>query len=342
MIVYHQTHHGPNNGPPISILPLLTQSTGVTHVMIAAIHLNDPPGNITLNDLPPDNERFTTLWSEVAWLQASGVRVLGMLGGAAKGSFERLDGDDLARVESFYAPLRDMIREHALNGLDLDIEEEMSLPGVIRLIDRLRADFGPDFIITLAPVSNALLAGAQHLSGFDYRLLETMRGHEIAWYNTQFYCGWGDASTTAWYDAIMSCGWPAHKVVLGLVTNPANGPGHVDWPRQEAVLRTLRSRYPGFGGVMGWEYYNSLPGDAARPWEWAANMARTIRTPPTQQMPIRPFGVPAPLPTISPSTFPPQGIQSLKELGMSEHQAIAALIATGGNVEMAAALLFQD
>lgn len=185
VIVYHQTHHAPNNGPPISILPLLTNATGVTHVIIAAIHLNDPPGNITLNDHPPDHPRFNTLWAEVSWLQGSGVKVLGLLGGAAKGSYERLDGTDEARFEAFYLPLRDMIRSHRLDGLDLDIEEPTSLPGTVRLIDRLRADFGPEFLITLAPVATALLPNQPHLSGpaFDYRLLEQMRGREIAWYN---------------------------------------------------------------------------------------------------------------------------------------------------------------
>ncbi|KXT17199.1 hypothetical protein AC579_328 [Pseudocercospora musae] len=353
VIIYHQTHHGPNDGPPVSLLPLITNSTGVTHVIIAAIHLNDPAGNITLNDNPPSHEKFNTLWSEVAWLQASGIKVLGMLGGFAKGSYERLDGDDLEKFESYYVPLRDMIRHHRLDGLDLDIEEPTSLPGTIRLIDRLRADFGPQFVITLAPVATALLPNQPHLSGpaFDYRLLEQMRGHEIAWYNTQFYCGWGDASSTAWYDAIMGMGWNPQKVVMGLMTNPANGPGHVEWPRQEPVLRALRQKYPAFGGVMGWEYFNALPGDHARPWEWAANMARTIRNPlPVQttvppQTPIRPYGMGAPSQQAVPRpahNFPAESIQTLKDLGFNEQQAIAALNSTAGNVEYAAGLLFQD
>ena len=94
VIVYHQTHH--QNGNPVSILPLITNQTGVTHVIVAAIHLNDN-AYLTLNDDPPDAQKFTTLWSEVAWLQASGVKVLGMLGGAAKGSYAKLDAD-LAQV----------------------------------------------------------------------------------------------------------------------------------------------------------------------------------------------------------------------------------------------------
>jgi hypothetical protein len=93
LIVYHQTYHDAA-GNYHSLLPLLTNNTGTTHVIVAALHLNEGPGNITLNDHRPDDWRFEQLWGEVAWLQGSGVKVLGMLGGAAKGTFERLGGDD--------------------------------------------------------------------------------------------------------------------------------------------------------------------------------------------------------------------------------------------------------
>ena len=267
-----------------------------------------------------------------------------MLGGAAKGTYERLDGDDTARFEAYYTPLRDMIRKHNLNGLDLDVEEPMSLTGIVRLIDRLRADFGKDFLITLAPVATALLPAQPHLSGFDYNTLETMRGQEIAWYNAQFYNGWGDASTTFWYDAIIATGWKAEKVVMGLLTNPALGSGYVAWPQMESVLRTLRARYPSFGGVMGWEYFNALPGGEEKPWEWAAQMAGTIRTalplaPPPQQDPIRPFGAAMPP---APQPFPAENVKTLQDLGFNQQQAVAALNMTNGNVEQAAGLLFED
>lgn len=93
LIVYHQTFHD-SQGNYHSLLPLLTNNTGITHVIVAAIHLNDGAGNITLNDHRPDDKRYDQLWGEVNWLQGSGVKVLGMLGGAAKGSFQRLSGDD--------------------------------------------------------------------------------------------------------------------------------------------------------------------------------------------------------------------------------------------------------
>ncbi|KAG4442019.1 hypothetical protein IFR05_002487 [Cadophora sp. M221] len=278
IVIYYQTQHNPD-GTPCSILPIITQpNIAVTHVNLAAIHLNDPPGNIHLNDHVPGDPRYVTLWAELRVLQASGTKVLGMLGGAAKGSFTRLDLDE-ASFEAYYIPLRNLIRERNLDGLDLDVEESMTLAGIIRLIDRLKSDFGNDFIITLAPVAAALMSDRpeHNLSGFSYEALEVMRGKQIGWYNTQFYCGWGDLSKTDGYDFMVARGFPADKIVIGMVTNPGNGSGWVPFELLQEVLITLKLRYPGFGGVMGWEYFNSLPGDRARPWEWAAFMTKNVR-----------------------------------------------------------------
>ncbi|KAF4626706.1 hypothetical protein G7Y89_g11454 [Cudoniella acicularis] len=277
IVIYYQTQHNPD-GTPCSILPIITNANiAVTHVNVAAIHLNDPPGNITLNDHVPAHPRYVTLWAELRVLQASGIKVLGMLGGAAKGSFTRLDLDE-ATFEAYYIPLRDLVRERSLDGLDLDVEEPMTLAGVIRLIDRLKNDFGPEFIITLAPVAAALMSDNpnHNLSGFSYEALEVMRGKQIGWYNTQFYCGWGDLSKTEGFDFMVSRGYSAEKIVVGMVTNPGNGSGWVPFEILQEVLITLKTRYPGFGGVMGWEYFNSLPGDRAAPWEWAALMTKIL------------------------------------------------------------------
>ncbi|KAL8371877.1 hypothetical protein RB595_001603 [Gaeumannomyces hyphopodioides] len=280
IITYYQTHHTPD-GRPISVLPLLTEpGISVTHVIVAAIHLNADPSAMTLNDHHPDHPRFETLWAEMRVLQASGVRVLGMLGGAAKGSFARLDGSP-SQFETYYAPLRDLVCARALDGLDLDVEEEMSLAGAVRLIDRLRADFGRDFIITLAPVASALLGDhdpRRNLSGFGYEALHATRGHEVDWLNTQFYCGWGDCSSPHMYNATVARGvWPAEKIVVGLITNPASGGGWTPWEALMYVLPLLAGHHARFGGVMGWEYFNSLPGGEDRPWEWAMFMTALLR-----------------------------------------------------------------
>lgn len=270
VILYHQTIR-PDGGDYVSMLPLVENPTGVTHIIIAAFHLNADPGHITLNDDPPVAALFDSLWAEVPLVKQHGVKVMGMLGGAAPGSFRCLDGDQ-EKFERYYRPLLDVVRRHGLDGMDLDVEEEMSLPGIIRLIDRLKMDLGDAFIVTLAPVAAALL-GIGNLSGFDYRRLEQERASKISWYNTQFYNGWGRADDPRMYAAIVAQGWSPHRVVYGLLTNPSNGSqGYVPPEKIGPVLALLVEQFPTFGGVMGWEYFNSMPGQREKPWQWAAEM----------------------------------------------------------------------
>ncbi|KAJ5223768.1 Class III chitinase [Penicillium chermesinum] len=270
VILYHQTLI-PGDGPYVSMLPLLEKKTGVTHVILAAFHLNDDPNHITLNDDPPGNPKYDPLWAEVPIMKQGGVKIMGMLGGAAPGSFSRLDGD-IDQFERYYRPLLSIVQRHNLDGLDLDVEEPMSLAGIIRLIDRLKADLGDTFIVTLAPVAAALL-GLGNLSGFDYRELEQARSSKISWYNAQFYNGWGPAEDPRMYAAMVAQGWSPRRVVYGLLANPGNGTqGYVSGEKIGPILATLVEQFPNFGGVMGWEYFNALPGGAAEPWRWAAEM----------------------------------------------------------------------
>ncbi|KAE8416374.1 alkaline phosphatase [Aspergillus pseudocaelatus] len=274
VICYHQTLR-PDRGQYVSALPLVQNNTGITHIIIAAFHLNAEPGHITLNDDPPHHSMYDELWAEVPLLKQSGVRVMGMLGGAAQGSFRCLDGDQ-DKFERYYLPLLAMIQRHQLEGLDLDVEEEMSLSGIIRLIDRLKSDLGDSFIITLAPVAAALL-GIGNLSGFDYRELERQRASKISWYNTQFYNGWGPADDPRMYAAIVAQGWSPQRVVFGLLTNPGNGSqGYVPREIIGPILGQLVEQFPNFGGVMGWEYFNAKPGEREKPWQWAAEMSLSM------------------------------------------------------------------
>lgn len=277
VVCYHQTHYN-RNGDYVSILPLLTEATdciSISHLIVAAIHLNEAPGDITLNNDPPNASKNAQLWEEVQIFQDVGIKVLGMVGGAAQGTFRRLDQSD-ADFEVYYQPLLEMVRTFHLDGLDLDVEEEMSLAGIIRLIDRLKSDFGDEFLITMSPVATAL-QGRPHLSGFDYEALEVMRGASIAWYHVQFYNNWGHLQDFVGYNAILSRGWRPEKVVVGVLTNPGNGHGWIPLEELTVTLAALTQIYPRFGGIMGWEYFNSKPGDCERPWEWAEAMMRTVR-----------------------------------------------------------------
>jgi chitinase len=268
VVVYYQTQYA--NGSYVSPKALVDHGTGVTDLLVGAIHLNQD--DVTLNDHTPDDPSFTQMWQDLAALQGAGVHVLGMVGGAAQGSFQRLDAD----FDTYYPRLKDVVTTYHLDGLDLDVEESMSLGGIERLIDQLHADFGAGFLVTLAPVATAL-SGGGNLSGFDYDQLYRDRAGSISWFNAQFYCGWGSLDSTSGYDAIVARGTvPADKVVAGTLTNPANcGSGYVDLDTLKATLATLAGRYD-FGGVAGWEYFNSEPGGTAAPWQWAAEMSAAM------------------------------------------------------------------
>ena len=89
-----------------------------------------------------------------------------MLGGAHQGSFVALDGY-AESFEPYYKLLRNMISWTSLDGLDLDVEEAMSLAGTIRVIDRLKTVFGPGFLVRLAPIGPTM-SEQQNLSKFSY------------------------------------------------------------------------------------------------------------------------------------------------------------------------------
>ncbi|WP_427017629.1 glycosyl hydrolase family 18 protein [Pseudarthrobacter sp. P1] len=271
VVVYYQTQY--NNGSYVSPKALTDHRTGTTDLIVAAIHVNETPGDIRLNDDAPTDAKFTPMWNELGAMQRKGVNVLGMLGGAARGSYARLEP---ATFDTYYPALKAMIGKYKLDGLDLDVEEQMSLAGVENLIDHLKKDFGKDFIITLAPVAPALYGGG-NLSGFSYDELYKSRGASISWFNAQFYCGWGNLATTAGYEKIINHGVvPADKVVAGTYTTTEGCSGYVPMPTLVQTIKSLSGTYKDFGGVASWEYFNSLPGGTAAPWEWAQNTSAAM------------------------------------------------------------------
>jgi len=279
VIYYYQTQY--SNGIYVSLSPMwttLNPSTDkpyVTDVMVAAFHLGyDTTGApyIHLNDNPPTDPMFTTMWQEVATLQSYGVTVRMMLGGAAQGSY----ADLFSQWSTFYPILQQTLQQYKLNGIDLDIEETVSLAHAEKLIHQLSTDFGSKFLITMAPVASALWGGA-NLSGFSYqKLYQSPVGPRIAWFNGQFYSGFATLSSTADYDRVISAGYPADKIVAGMIANPADGSGYVGMRTVGKTVHSLVTQYPTFGGVAAWEYFNAEPGGSGNPIEWAVDMGKAM------------------------------------------------------------------
>ena len=122
VVVYYQTQY--DRGKYISPIPLISLAT---HLIIAAFHINDgsddnSPKNLTVNNVSPDDASLTQMWIDVAHMQESDVKVMGMLGGASDGSFQHLDSD----FDDYYAPLKSCITKwvppHAMVKTASDIE----------------------------------------------------------------------------------------------------------------------------------------------------------------------------------------------------------------------------
>ncbi|KJR86227.1 chitinase [Sporothrix schenckii 1099-18] len=290
LVIYFQTTHDAS-GRPISLLPLITEKgIALTHLIVCSFHVGADGAALLLNDYPPSDARFQTLWREVQTLQAAGVRVMGMVGGAAAGSFaaDTLDSTDSATFEAAYGPLHDAIAAYGLQGMDLDVEQSMSQAGITRLVERLAHDFGDRFEVTLAPVASALLpgGGGPNLSGFSYAALASTiaasPAGRIAFYNAQFYNGFGSLATPDDYEAIATNNgvFTPQNVLLGQITSPAEGGDYVAPGTLKTTVAALRAHYgtgSPLGGVMGWEYFDSEPGGSSAPWEWAQDMTAILR-----------------------------------------------------------------
>ncbi|MFD7919424.1 glycosyl hydrolase family 18 protein [Streptomyces sp. NPDC059740] len=266
VVAYYQTQY--SGGGYVSPKPLAGTATDID---VAALHLNGD-GSVHLNDDPPSDPKFDQMWSDLAALQSSGTRVEAMLGGAGRGSYANLHND----FDRYYGPLRDTLREHHFDGVDLDIEETFSLADTEHLINQLRADFGAGFTITMAPVASDLSGGSAFSGGFSYRQLEQEVGGSVSWYNAQFYCGWGDLGGTSGYDAILGNGFSASRVVTGAVTNPGTCGGYVEPGTLAGTVRQLVSAHPDFAGVAGWEYFNAVGVDGGGPASWYANLKNAM------------------------------------------------------------------
>lgn len=266
VLAYYQTQYSDNTY--VSPLPLKGIATDVE---VAAFHLNSD-GTIHLNDDPPSAAKFDRMWSDVAALQASGVKVEALLGGAAQGSYANLHQD----FTRYYTLLHDTVQTYHLDGVDLDIEETFSLADTEKLIDQLHTDFGAGFIVTLTPVATDLSGSSSFSGGFSYRQLESDMGSKVSWYTAQFYCGWGDLSGTGDYDAVVAAGFAPSRVVAGTVTNSANCSGYVDPGTLAGTLSRLTASYPDFAGAAGWEYFNAVPVNGTGPASWYAAVAAAM------------------------------------------------------------------
>lgn len=246
----------------------LSPDLRVTDIYISSVHFGtDQDGEkyIHINDDPPDADCQRLMWKQTELFANRGVRI-GLMVGGAGGGYAALFSD----FDSYYPMLVDCINKHPwVTGVDLDVEEEVSMENIRMLIRRIRADFGTHFRISMAPLRYSLATDQAGMGGFVYKeLYNTAEGRMIDYFNVQAY----DDYSVAGFDQMVSNGYPANQLVFGMLSAQFN---HQTAGEIMETLRRLRLNHPDIGGVFDWELFNATPS----PVRWSELMTGLMNPP---------------------------------------------------------------
>jgi hypothetical protein len=195
-----------------------------------------------LNDDVPENQQ--QVLSNMKELQLKGARVMMMLGGAG-GAYGVL----FEEYDACVSVLFDFLRANLwISGIDLDVEENVGLDNVCRLISTLTLSVGHTFAITMAPVESAMIADVPGLGGFSYtELCKRSEGRRINWFNVQCY----EAYDSATFRSIMENGHDPERIVLGMLGDAFDDAAFTK--AMQALYATCVA-YPKLRGAALWEF----------------------------------------------------------------------------------------
>ena len=232
-------------------------------IIVSSLHFgekqyqNNIKSYINLNDNSPDDKIFSKMWKETGDLSISKTIMI-MMGGAG-GAYNYF----FKNFDECYDLLVDFLKKRPfIKGIDLDIEENVIIDNVKKLINKLVNDFGTDFIITMAPVGNSLQNDSPGMGGFIYKnLYKSNEGKYIHWFNTQCYGGSFNFNT---FDSIVKNGYPESKIVMGMMSGDFS---KNTFKNALDEISKIKKKYPNFGGVFDWEYLDAPP-DNNDPSKW--------------------------------------------------------------------------
>ena len=256
----------------IGLETILNNPIKTTHIIVSSIHFgknNNDEFYIHLNDYPPDHKLFTKMWKETKEASDKNITIMLMVGGAG-GAY----GCWFENEESYQKGLEMLFTVISQNpfikGIDLDIEEPVSLVNVRKVIRDLKTKYGSDFIITMAPVCNSLIYNYPGLGNFVYKdLMNTEEGKLIDWFNCQFYFQYSKEI----FDECVRNGYDSSRIIFGMISS--NFVNNFDKALEE--IKKVKEEYPNFGGVYIWEYCNSPP-DCKNPYMWSEKISEILKT----------------------------------------------------------------
>jgi chitinase len=257
VIYYYQTFVGLDK--------LLSHLHDIDVIILASIHfgLTNKIPYIHLNDHSPDDSQFNMVWEQAEQVSSVGIDIILLIGGAGGGFINLFEN-----YSTYYNLLKQLINNKKfIKGVELDVEEMVDLKDIKMLIRDLINDFGENFIITMAPIANAMKYDKPGIGYFIYKdLYNSDEGKYISWFNVQCY---GEFSVET-YDNIIQNGYPQQKIGMGMIS--------CDFSKnnfQEAIetVKIVSNKYPDMVGVDNWEYLDSPP-DKNDPSEWAKEMKK--------------------------------------------------------------------
>lgn len=244
----------------------------LTDITLASIHFgynNDKRQSpyMHLNNNSPSDTIFDNVYNNLMDIKKATKHTypikINLLIGGAGSAFNVL----FSNYCDFYTMLKEtVVKLGFIDGFNLDVEENVDINNMIRLVNDLKTDF-PDKDIIFAPLASALATDDPGMGGFSYKELDNKIGDKIAYYNVQCY---GEYSETL-FNRMVSNGYASNKIVMGMLSGQDI---NIIMNEVEKIV-TLE---PNFGGVAIWEYFNATPLSPTHPYVWCEIMSTIMYT----------------------------------------------------------------
>jgi hypothetical protein len=237
-----------------------------THIYLASIHVHDHL-TLYLNDWLPEDQRYQTLWTQWVpqWIAAK-KSVMLLVGGWGNGTTwqtikKNLDDTPPSQEPVIIQRLLELVQEHALAGIDLDIEQydDPIVPLAEEFISRIKQY--ADITITMSPTPDQLA---------DVDTILADKQDALAWANVQMYCGIGvpPRDLARYYvDYLKKYTHLDRSRLVAAVDLDSDCCGsRTDLCTYVGQIQKLAAGYPDFGGTAMWEYDYVFSNEHAKQW----------------------------------------------------------------------------
>lgn len=210
---------------------------------------------IHINNYKPSDPKFNAMWNQISDCKKQGIDITLMIGGAG-GGYRSL----FSKYDVYYGLLKQLLieKKDIITGIDLDIEEIVSFKDTLRLISDIKHDF-PEMVISMSPIQFSLETDVPGMGGFSYK--DILNTNLVDYFIGQFYT---DYSLEAFTKCIDN-GYPPEKIIMGGISGQ-------DFGSNLDSISEIKNKYPNFGGVSIWEYFNAPLGGSDTSYSYNPNI----------------------------------------------------------------------